>query len=168
MAHTYIDLYTGEYEAAWERWRRRWADVLGSHFLYVQVLRVFLYELHARTALAVAARSAKSRPLLRAAEAGARRIERERLPWAVPLAQRLRAGLAAVRGDRDGAADLLERAAAGFEVADMRLFAVAARRRLADYRGADLAAGADAWLAAQGVRNPARLAAALTPWRLCP
>jgi serine/threonine protein kinase len=164
MAHTYIDLYAGEYEGAWERLRQRWSDVLGSHFLYVQVLRVFLYELHARTALAVAARSAQPRPLLRVAESGARRIERERLPWALPLAQRLRAGLAAVRGDRDVAADLLERAAAGFEVADMRYFAVGTRRRLADYRGTDFTSGADAWLREQGVRNPARLAAALTPW----
>jgi hypothetical protein len=62
------------------------------------------------------------------------------------------------------AADLLERAAAGFEVADMRYFAVGTRRRLADYRGTDFASGADAWLREQGVRNPARLAAALTPW----
>ena len=54
MADTYIDLYAGDFEAAWERWRQRWADVLGSHFLYVQVLRVFVHELHARTALAVA------------------------------------------------------------------------------------------------------------------
>jgi hypothetical protein len=167
MAHTYVDLYTGEFESAWERWRRRWADVLGSHFLYVQVLRVFVHELHARTALAVAARSTAPRPLLRAAEAGARRIERERLTWAVPLAQRLRAGVAAVRGERAAAADLLERAAAGFEVAEMRLFAAATRRRLADFRGAEgagLTAAADAWLAGQGVRDPARLSAALTPW----
>ncbi len=164
MADTYIDLYAGDFEAAWERWRRRWADVLGSHFLYVQVLRVFVHELHARTALAMASRSAQPKPLLRAAEAGARRIERERLPWALPLAQRLRAGLATVRGDRATAAELLEQAAAGFEVAELRVFAMATRRRLADFRGAGLAAGADAWLAAQGVRNPARLAAALTPW----
>ncbi len=167
MAHTYVDLYAGDFAAAWERWQRSWADVLGSHFLYVQVLRVFVHELRARTALAVAARSAAPRPLLRAAEAGARRIERERLPWALPLAQRLRAGLAALRGDRAAAADLLERAAAGFEVAEMRLFAAATRRRLADFRGPDgagLVVAADAWMAGQGVRNPARLAAALTPW----
>jgi serine/threonine protein kinase/tetratricopeptide (TPR) repeat protein len=165
MAHTYVDLYSGEVAAAWERWRRRWADVLGSHFLYVQVLRVFVHELHARTALAMAARSPAPKPLLRQAEAGARRIERERLTWALPLAQWLRAGAAAVRGDRTAAADLLERAAAGFEVAEMRLFATAARRRLAQLRGAaDQVTAADAWLAAQGVRVPARLAAALTPW----
>jgi serine/threonine protein kinase len=165
MAHTYVDLYAGDVEAAWERWRQRWADVLGSHFLRVQVLRVFVHELHARTALAVAARSAAPGPLLRTADAGARRIEREQLTWALPLAQWLRAGTAAVRGDRSAAADLLERAAAGFEVAEMRLFAAAARRRLGELRGAaGLVTASDAWMTAQGVRVPARLAAALTPW----
>src|SRR5262249_35893975 len=135
MAHTYVDLYAGDVAAAWERWGRRWADVLGSHFLYVQVSRVVVHELHARTALAMAARSVDPKPLLRQAEAGARRIERERLTWALPLAQWLRAGAAAVRGDRTAAAGLLERAAAGFEVAEMCLFATAARRRLAELRG---------------------------------
>jgi hypothetical protein len=139
--------------------------VLGSHFLRVQVLRVFVHELHARTALSVAAGAGAPRPLLRAAEGAARRIERERLTWALPLAQQLRAGAAAVRGDRAAAAGLLERAAAGFEVAEMRLFAAAARRRLGELRGtAGLVQAADAWLAGQGVRVPARLAAALTPW----
>jgi hypothetical protein len=165
MAHTYVDLYAGDVEAAWERWRRRWADVLGSHFLRVQVLRAFVHELHARTALAVAARTGATRPLLRAAEDGARRIERERLTWALPLAQQLRAGAAAVRGDREAASDLLEQAAAGFEVVEMRCFAAAARRRLGELRGAaELVQAADAWMTGQGVRVPARLAAALTPW----
>ena len=54
-----------------------------------------------------------------------------------------------------------------FEAVDMGLFAAAARRRLGTLLGGDagraLIAQADAWMAAQEVRNPARMAAGLAP-----
>lgn len=79
----------------------------------------------------------------------------------------LRAGVAAQRGDRPAALLHLEAAVAGFEAAEMALYAAAARRRLGEMRGGDadqaLVEAADAWMTRQGVRAPARMTAMLAP-----
>jgi hypothetical protein len=76
------------------------------------------------------------------------------------------AGVAGVRGD-GRAADLLATATAELDAVDMPLAAAAARRRLGILlggdRGRELAAAADGWMASRGVRNPARMTAALVP-----
>jgi hypothetical protein len=55
----------------------------------------------------------------------------------------------------------------GFERADMRLYAAAARRRmgerLGDERGHDLMAEADAWMAEQRIKNPEAMTRMLAP-----
>ncbi len=100
------------------------------------------------------------RPLLHTAVGDARRLERERMPCPAAMARLIRAGVAAVRGD-SRAVDLLAEAAACFEAVDMRLCAAAARRRRGELSGGDegssLIADADAWMAGQGIRNPARM-----------
>jgi hypothetical protein len=93
-------------------------------------------------------------------------MQREGLPWADATARLLLAGLAAARGDRTDAAPLWEEAAGRLEAVDMALYAWAARRRLGELQGADgaaLIAQADAWMAGQGIRNPARMAAMIAP-----
>src|SRR5207244_1742579 len=72
----------------------------------------------------------------------------------------LRAGLEECSGHRPEAVRALEEALELFERAGMRLYAAAARRRLGQLlggdRGRELVAAADAWMAGQGVVNPAR------------
>ena len=79
----------------------------------------------------------------------------------MPLAQLLRAGVAASRGDRTGAVDLLASAVTGFDAADMRLFAATTRRRqgqlLGGDAGRDLMTRADSWMADQQIKNPRRM-----------
>ena len=62
---------------------------------------------------------------------------------------------------------MLAAAVTAFERADMRSHAAAARRRLGglqhDERGRALVADADAWMAAHGIRNPARMTRMLAP-----
>jgi hypothetical protein len=79
----------------------------------------------------------------------------------------LRAGAAAARGDREGAALLLAEAEAGFAAAGWRMAACTARRRLGEVRGGDagqaLVAAADAEMTAEGILSPARITALYLP-----
>jgi serine/threonine protein kinase len=166
MSDTYIDLYEGNGRSAWERLQGQWPAVVGSHFLRVQILRIFLFHLRARSALAAAAASDDAR-LLPMAEKDARRIEREKMTWSVPLAQLLRAGLAMRRGHAETAQAQLAAASAGFETVGLKSYAAAAQRRLGRLRqGADgtaLVAAADAWMASQDIRNAGRMTAMHAP-----
>ena len=95
------------------------------------------------------------------------RLGREKVAWAVALSAFTRAGVAACRGDLDSAASLLRDAIARLDAVRMGLFASSARRRLGELIGGDegaaLVASADAWMAGQQIRNPARLASAFAP-----
>jgi hypothetical protein len=118
--------------------------------------------LRARCALA-AATVTESATLLRAAARDARHLERETIPYAKPYARLIRAGIAAVRGDLDTARAGLADAAAGFDSVEMQLCAASARRVLGQLTGGDegyaLFSNANTWMASQGIRNPARMAA---------
>jgi hypothetical protein len=87
--------------------------------------------------------------------------------YTAPLADIVAAGLAGVAGHADGARDALRAAVRHAEVADMALHAQAARyslgRLLGGDEGRELAARAEAALAAAGVRAPRRFAAMLVP-----
>ena len=72
-----------------------------------------------------------------------------------------------LEGRPDDACDMLAAAVAAFERADMTLHAAVVRRRLgvlqADGRGRALVDEADAWMAAHGIKNPARMARMIAP-----
>jgi len=76
--------------------------------------------------------------------------------YANPLATLIRAGLAKQQGDLAGALTLTEKALKEFEAADMRLYAVAARRRLGEMLGGDrglqLVAQTEEWMTKQQIR----------------
>ncbi len=153
-----IDLYEGQAERAWGRVSEHWPLLQRSRLLLVEQVRIFLTHLRARAALAAAH--------LRAAAADARRLSRERAPWAQALGRLVEAGVAWGSGDAAGAARLLEDAAARLDAVSMRLHAAAARRHLGRLRGAagqGLADEAEAWMRSQKVANPARMSALLAP-----
>jgi hypothetical protein len=165
--HTQIDLYGGDGRAAWERLAAEWPALEGSLLLHIQAIRVFMVHLRGRSALAAAANAPESVPLLRAAAADARRLEREKTHWAKPLAMLIRAALSASRGRTSDALALLALATTGLDAAKMGLFAAAARRRqgelLGGQEGLALVAEADAWMMSQRIRNPARMTALQAP-----
>jgi hypothetical protein len=84
-----------------------------------------------------------------------------------PVSWLLNAAVACCEGRPDLAPDHPARAAAGFDRAEMQLYAAVTRRRLGALlegdRGRDLVRQADEWMAAQGVRNPALLTRMLAP-----
>ncbi|WP_439623804.1 serine/threonine-protein kinase [Gemmata sp.] len=167
VAECQIDLYEGRAYDAHRRLEERWAALAGSHLLRVPIIRIDMWNLRARCALARAAAAPDPRPFLRAAERDARRIERERAGWSDPVARLLRAGVAAVRGDAAGAAGHLAAAARDLDAADMGLYAAAARRCLGRIRGGEegaaLVRAADAWMHAQNIRRPDRMSHMLAP-----
>jgi hypothetical protein len=164
---TQIDIYSGDAETAWARLTEQWPALKGSFLLRIQAIRVFMLHLRGRTALALATQAKEPESWLRAAEADARRLEKEDALWARPLAHLLRAGVAARRGWAADATSLLQSATAGFQSADMGLFAAAARRchsvLLGGEEGLALAADADAWMTRQRIQNPALMTALHAP-----
>ena len=91
----------------------------------------------------------------------ARLLNREKMPWGDALAGLLRAGIAAVQGDRTLAVRLLRETVNRFEAADIHIHAAVARRRLGGLLGGEagreLATQAEVWMAAQKIVNPARM-----------
>ena len=164
---TYTDLYVGDAAGAWARVRRIEPQLRASQLLRIEFVRIDVLEHSGRAAVAAAAVARDPRPLLRTAAGYARRLDRERLPWARGLALLIRAGVASVRGDATSAVTLLTGAAAAFDAVDMGLFAASARRRLGVLLGGEeggaLMAQADAWMTGQEIRNPARMAACVAP-----
>jgi hypothetical protein len=72
-----------------------------------------------------------------------------------------------MRGRDASAREYVEEAVRQFDEAQMRLYAAVARRRLGQLRGGDegraLLAEADAWMNAQGVRDPCKLSRVIAP-----
>ena len=161
-------LYRGDGAAAWDLIANRYAPSLArSHLLRFQKVRIFFYERRARCALAAVTSGGDPRRLLKAAEADARRLRRERMPWADALSRMVLAGLAATRGDRAGAREGFADAMQSLEGVDMHLHAATARRRLGEAMGGDqgraLVAEADEWMSREGIRNPERMADIFAP-----
>ncbi|HEX4900486.1 MAG TPA: hypothetical protein VFV61_08140, partial [Pyrinomonadaceae bacterium] len=107
------------------------------------------------------------RVYLKIAESLAGRIAKERMPWADPLASLVRAGVAYKRGETAAATTTLADAAEHFDLAEMQLYAAAARRRLGKLiggrRGEELLTEADAWMREQKIDNPERMTRMLAP-----
>jgi hypothetical protein len=162
IANVEISLYSGQNQAAWDLLATEWPKLKRSFLMRVQYIRIESLYHRAAAALAVGGDD-----MLKLAEGDARNIQREHMPWSDPLAQLLQAAVTAAREDRETAANLLRAAEAGFEAADMALYAAAARRRRGDVIGGDdgrrLIENVDAWMSHQNVRNPASMTAMLAP-----
>jgi serine/threonine protein kinase len=169
LAQTQIDLYEGDADGAWGRVEAVWKVLGRSYLLRIQSVRIEASFLRARAALALAlARPAAARPLLAEARRLARRLDRERAPWASAFAEQVRALIAIAGGDRAGAEARLERAERAFAAADMGLFASVLRLRRGQLDGGP--AGA-AWqtdarqaMGSQAIVDADAIARMLCPW----
>ncbi len=162
--------YRGDPAGAWQKMLEHWPAVVRSLLLYIQISRITLHQLRARSALALAATpgaASRREDLLREAQRGAAAVERERMPWSNPQALLLRAGIAAVRGQPAECLAILQQAESGFESADMHLYAAVARRRRGQVLGGEsgrrLVQEAEVWMATQDIRNPTRWTAMYAP-----
>jgi hypothetical protein len=166
LAQALIHLYQGNGVAAFQQIQDQWPRYKSSLLLLVQQTRIDLLQLRARSALAAAAATG-AKSFLHAAEGDARKLARERMPWSDALSRLVLAGIAGVRGDTEKAILLLREAIDRLHAVDMDMFAQAARRRLGQFLGADegrhLIEESETWMAGQGIRKPARMAATFAP-----
>ena len=169
-----IELYRGDGAAAWGLIQRSWPALRRSLLLRVQFIRISMFFLRARAALAAAvavssSRPAEARSLLAVANRAARRLDREQMPCPTAYARLIHGALAAIGGDSPRAVQRLTEAIACFEAVDMHLCAAAARWRLGELlggtRGEEEIDRADRWMSEQKIKNPANMVAmVLTPW----
>jgi len=167
-----IELYAGDGAKAYARVQRDTIPLKKSVLLKVQHMRVQTAFLRGRCALA----SLEVEPAMRGQRLEeirrlARELHDEGMGWSAPFAAILKAGVANAEGDRTGATEALKQAIDLAVAADMLGYAAAARYQLGALlggeEGAELVAGAEKAMTAQGVRVPARFARTLVPvgWR---
>jgi serine/threonine protein kinase len=162
-----IALYHGDAEGAYLHDEARRAPTNRRHATASLLGRVYHRYYHAQAALALAACRPKDRASLRAAAREASGLARLAVPIAAPMAAAIRAALAFHRGDAEEAIAWWRAAEASFQDVGMRLHAAAARRYQGLAAGGDEGAAliqqADAWMAGEMIRAPARMAAAVLP-----
>ena len=167
LARIQTELYRGDAEAAWRLVAGNWTAFERTLLLRVRFLRIETSYLRARAALLNAARGRDVARFLSIARADARRIGRFGMGWSDAIALLLGAAVTYLEGRSGNARDMLAAAVDAFERADMRFHAAVARRRLGALhdgeRGRALVDEADAWMAAQGIRNPARMTRLIAP-----
>jgi serine/threonine protein kinase len=166
VALAQIELYTGDTEVAWRHVDTQMKPLEKSMLLRIQGLRIEATYLRARLALATASGGQLQRRLQIASRL-ADQLAKEQMGWSNPMAAIIRAAIAKRRGEDAQAAALITQAIAGFEAADMALYAAAARRRLGELvggdRGQELTVQADESMRKQQIKNPVAFANLLMP-----
>jgi hypothetical protein len=167
LARVNIALYADRGREALDDVRASWSPFARAFLFNVQTVRIDMLHIRARCALSAAMTSPDRVELLRAAERDARRIDRQRAPWAVPLALLLRAAVAHGRGKASEAIAGLADAATKFDAQGMALFAAVARRRRGELVGGDegraLVDAANAWMTEKSIKNPTRMTEMFAP-----
>jgi len=161
MTDALIDTYEDRGERGYQRYVDNWKKVKASQLLRSQCIATLTYHFRARAALNGAMKG--NRPdLIRAAEADAKRILREKVAWTQPYGRLIEAGVAIARKNDERAVALLRESAEGLDRVDMFSHAASARLVLGEMLGGSegeaLVNQANAWFASQGVRNPRAMA----------
>jgi hypothetical protein len=162
-----VERYKGDGRAAWERVERVSPVLDGSHLVRVAVIRAFAGYERGLSAVASAAQGHDRTRALRAAEHYAKKLVREKVPYAPPMGHLVFAGAHAARGDRERALESLDVAIPLLGAADLGYLGACAR-----FRRGELAGGSDgaalvresrAFFEAQGVSNIERCLAMSAP-----
>jgi hypothetical protein len=165
QGHT--DLYRGEPRPALARLRAAWPRIQRALILRIAPQRLQTLQLRAHCALAAAEMDGFDGELVASADRDRRRIAREPGPWPAAVAAHLAAGVAAMRGDSDGAVDQLRAAARIYASLEMEMMLAAVRTRLGMLVGGDegraLQEAGARFFRAQRVVRPERWWRALVP-----
>lgn len=161
------DVYAGRPAEAVRRLDAEWPALRQSMLLRIQQTRILALLPRGRALAAAAAASTdprERRALADRAAADARRIGRERAPWAEGPSLLVAASALAAAGRNDDAVDRALRARRALDASGMRLYAWAAAHLLGRLRGEGaLVDEAEAWFAQLGIVSPPRFASLLAP-----
>jgi len=148
-----------------------WPVLTGSMMLRrVQLLRIEAAMIRGRAYLAwaIARDGAARRDALAVLRRTIKGLLAEKTAWTDAIAAMLRAGCAAITGDRAAAARDLEHAERSFAAADMHLFVDVVRLRSGQLEGGlagdARASAAIAAIRERGVADPSAIARVLCPW----
>lgn len=163
-----IDLYAGRIEEASRSLDDRWGEYRRSLLPYTQAIQTEILFLRVRVALALAtALTTRAEGALRRVARDIRSLDGHDTKWSEALASVSRALAATLEPDRDRLRELLEVAEPSLRSAGLAHYAWSVRWRLGDLLGGDaggaMAADAQTWMLDQGIRNPERTRAMLTP-----
>jgi hypothetical protein len=161
-----IALYDGDPERAVVIVESATPHIQATRIERVEPIRIRWWETQARTLIASATGARRSARLRKAERLGKALLRMDRaLAWG--FARLILAAVARLKGDSRKALAWLADAEARASAADMKLVAATARLRRGQLLGGDegsrLVADAEAWMAGQGIRNAARMAAMLAP-----
>jgi hypothetical protein len=161
IAHTQIDLYCGDGEAAHSRFQVGWPALRRSLLLRLQHTRHVAIHLRGRAALAGAISAAGSERAvrLRLARRCADELRRGGAGWAGALAALLYAGIEQTEGRDAEAAAWLRRAIDQTGAHGLSLFKAAAQVAAGDGGGT----AGETWMRENGVRDPRALTRMLVP-----
>jgi serine/threonine protein kinase len=163
----YLNLYRGDITNAWVRMDQIWPKYSGSMLLRIQLVRINLLELRARTAVAMAERAAERAIYMQQAKQDAQALEKEGQPWALAHACYVRAAIAACDEDSGHAIEHLKLAAKKYDAAEMPLRAQVLRYRLGelgeDAESRELRENAERWIRGRGIVSPVRWAGMYAP-----
>ncbi len=170
VLETFCDLYEGHSGGAWQRLSEQWAAVEASHILHWQFLRIFGLQVRAAAALAASREQPHAEAVLLAAaerDAAQLDLDAEHRRDSSAAAALIRAGIAARTGARAQAIAHLDVAIAGFEAAQMIVYAACARRRKGECiggpAGAAMIAEADRTMVDHAIVRPRQWAAIYAP-----
>jgi hypothetical protein len=139
----------------------------GSHLVRVAVIRAFAGYERGLSAVAAAAQGYDRARALRAADHYARKLVREKVPYAPPMGHLVFAGAHAARGDRERALESLDVAIPLLDGADLGYLGACARFRRGQLaggsEGADMVRRSRAFFEEQGVANVERCLAMSAP-----
>ncbi len=172
IGELFVDLYTGDAEAALARLHGQWPKLAQAHLLRIGVLRVQLWHLRAATLCQVATdlpagRHGRAVELRREARQIGKRLRADRNLRAVALGEMVDAAVDRSEGNLHSARKRLRRCVATFDKLGMRLFAAASLVRLGemtrDGTGETIARAGHAAFESEGVVNAARMIDLLAP-----
>jgi hypothetical protein len=162
-----VERYKGDGRAAWQRVERVSPVLDGSHLVRVAVIRAFAGYERGLSAVAAAAQKHDRSRALRAADAYAKKLLREKVPYAPAMGHLVLACTHAARGDRARALSALDDAIPRLAAADMGYLVACARHRRGELAGgtdgAKMIAESRAFFEAQGVANVERCLAMSVP-----
>jgi hypothetical protein len=162
-----IDHYDDRCESAWERVTQVWPQIRRALLFRVDEITIYMSEMRARVALAMATRARKRRKYLGEVDKLAHVLAAKPIVWCGAMASLLRAQVAALDEDDKLELSLLDKAQAGFAEAQLVPYEMVTQLRRGQLLGGAAYTAAattvEAWSRAQGIANFGKFVRMLAP-----